>query len=66
MDVIEKMIHDEKKQAMYEEESLADMLFDKEDLLESGESLQDYYECITQIKWIFHVETEVDTNGKYN
>ena len=35
MDVIEKLIHDEKKQAMYEEESLADMLFDKEDLLES-------------------------------
>ena len=35
MDVIKKLIHDEKKQAMYEEESLADMLFDKEDLLES-------------------------------
>ena len=46
MDVIEKLIHDEKRQAMYEEESLADMLFDKEDLLESGESLQDYYECM--------------------
>ena len=44
MDAIEKLIHDEKKQAMYEEESLADLLFDKEDLLESGESLQDYYE----------------------
>ena len=35
MDAIEKLIHDEKKQAMYEEEFLADMLFDKEDLLES-------------------------------
>ena len=46
MDGIEKLIHDEKRQAMYEEESLADMLFDKEDLLESGESLQDYYECM--------------------
>ena len=44
MDSIEKMIHDEKKQAMYEEESLVDLLFDKEDLLESGESLQDYFE----------------------
>ena len=31
---------------LYEEEFLADMLFDKEDLLESGESLQDYYECM--------------------
>lgn len=39
MDAIEKLIHDEKKQAMYEEESLVDLLFDKEDLLESGESL---------------------------
>ena len=46
MDVIEKLIHYEKKQAMYEEESLADMLFNKEDPLESGESLQDYYECM--------------------
>ena len=46
MDAIEKLIHEEKKQAMYEEESLADLLFDKEDLLESGESLQDYYECM--------------------
>lgn len=46
MDAIEKLIHDEKRHAMYEEGSLADMLFDKEDLLESGESLQDYYECM--------------------
>ena len=46
MDAIEKLIHDEKIQAMYEEESLADMLFNKEDPLESGESLQDYYECM--------------------
>ena len=46
MDTIEKLIHDEKKHAMYKEESLSDMLFDKEDLLESGESLQDYYECM--------------------
>lgn len=30
MDAIEKLIHDEKKQAMYEEESLADLLFDEE------------------------------------
>ena len=36
MDAIEKLMHNEKKQSMYEEESLADMLFDKEDLLESG------------------------------
>lgn len=28
------------------DECLADLLFDKEDLLESGESLQDYYECM--------------------
>ena len=46
MDSIEKMIYDEKKQAMYEEESLVDLLFDKEDLLESEESLQDYFEEI--------------------
>ena len=46
MDVIEKLIHEEKKQVIYEEECLADLLFDKEDLLESGESLQDYYECM--------------------
>lgn len=46
MDPITKAIHDEKKQAMYEEESLADLLFEKEDLLESGESLQDFYECM--------------------
>ena len=46
MDAIDKLIHDEKKDAIFEEESLADMLFDKEDLLESGESLQDYYECM--------------------
>lgn len=28
MDAIEKLIYDEKKQVMYEEESLADLLFD--------------------------------------
>ena len=47
MDTIEKLIHEEKKQAMYEEESLADLLFDEEDLLETGELLQDYYDYMT-------------------
>jgi hypothetical protein len=46
MDAIEKLINEEKKQAMYEEECLADQLFDMEDLLVSGESLQDYFEEI--------------------
>jgi hypothetical protein len=46
VDTIEKIINEEKKQAMFIEESLADYLFDKLDLLESGESLQDYYESI--------------------
>ena len=43
MDIIEKVIWEEKKQAMYDEECFADLLFDKEDLLESGESLEDIY-----------------------
>lgn len=68
MDAVEKLIHDEKKQAMYEEESLADLLFDEEygNLNNAEQCDSCLYErviCLQEGECLLHKQKQVKENS---